>query len=180
MDDFTGEWFTYRQAAEMLNLSTGAVRQRARRAHWQRTLGNDKRARVRLPEDWKVFVRPAGDRPNKPRRLREHVPAKRVIEALRSHVETLKSNIDTLKSHVEVLQAQLGAAEARVDKQAADFALREARLTADLSVEHTLAEQMSVRVDQIKVDLAVEQARRIKLEHELEYELARRWWRPRT
>jgi len=48
----TGEWFTYRQAADLLSVSTEAVRQRAKRGRWQKTLGNDKRTRVRPPEGW--------------------------------------------------------------------------------------------------------------------------------
>src|SRR3984957_9445860 len=53
----TGEWFTYRQAADLLSVSTEAVRQRAKRGRWQKTLGNDKRTRVRPPGGWNDAAR---------------------------------------------------------------------------------------------------------------------------
>ena len=164
----TGEWFTYKQAAELLNVSPEAVRQRAARARWQRTIGNDKRTRVRLPDAWKEFVRTPHDRPNKRavRVLDERVPAKRMIEALEAHVHTLR--------------AQLGAAETRAEKLAAELAAREARHAADLAVERTLFDQMSARVDQMAAELAAEQARRAKAEQDLSAEMTLRWWKPRT
>ena len=164
----TGEWFTYSQAAELLNVSPEAVRQRAMRGRWQRTIGNDKRTRVRLPDDWKELVPTPYNRPNRRavRFQRELVPAKRAIKALEAHVDTLK--------------AQLGAAETRANRLAVDFAAREARLTADLRVERSLFDKMSVRVDQLTAELAAEHARRARAEQELVDELARRWWNPRT
>ncbi len=177
MDDVTGDWFTYRQAGALLNVSAAAVRQRAKRGRWQRTLGNDKRTRILLPEDWKNTIRPADRPPRKPVVV-EKAPAKRVIEALKSHVETLKSHVEILNAHIGTLTTQLEASEARVEKQASEFAARETRLAADLSVEQILAQQMSTRVDKMTTDLAVEKARRTKLEHELEA-VSRRWWKPR-
>jgi hypothetical protein len=61
-----GEWFTYADAAERLNTTPEAVRQKAIRGRWQRTIGNDKRALVRLPDGWSNPVRTPSGRPNKP------------------------------------------------------------------------------------------------------------------
>jgi DNA primase len=160
----TGEWFTYRQVAEMLSVSTGAVRQRAKRGLWQKTLGNDKRTRIRPPDGWNDVVRIDGRR----QRLgnsNERALAKHVIRALEAHVETLK--------------AQLAAAEHRTEKQAAEFAAREARHAADLAVERTLADRMSARVDQMTADLAVEQAQRVDAEKRLAAELPHGWFKRR-
>ena len=176
MNDLTGEWFTYRQAGEMLNVSPAAVRQRAKRGRWQRTLGNDKLTRVRLPEDWQAFVR-STDAPPRKRPLIERLPARRVIVTLKSHVNSLKSHVEALQSHVDTLKSQLLLAETRLVQQASDFEAREERLSADLSVERTLAEQLTLRLDKMTTDLAMEQARRTKMEHELADELSRRWWR---
>lgn len=178
MNDLTGEWFTFRQAAELLNVSPAAVRRRAKRGQWQQTLGNDKLARVRLPEDWQDSIRPADAEPRKRARI-ARVPARRMISSLRSHVESLKAHVDALTSHVDTLKSQLELAETRIAQQAADFAAREVRLSSDLSLERTLAEQMTSRVDRMTTDLGVEEARRTKLEHELADELSRRWWRPK-
>ena len=159
-----GEWFTYKQAAELLNLSPEAVRHRAMRGLWQRTIGNDKRIWVRLPDDWKASIRATNHRAV--RFLDGRAPARRVIEALQDHIATLK--------------AQLGATEKRVERLMTDFVAREARLAADLTVERTLFDRMSARVDQMAAELAAEHARRARAEEELAAELERRWRTPWT
>jgi len=160
----TGEWFTYRQAAELLSVSTEAVRQRAKRGRWQKTLGNDKRTRIRPPDGWNDPARIDG-RAHPSRNPDERALAHQVIRVLEAHVETLKT--------------QLAAADLRTEKQAAEFAAREARLAADLAVERTLADRMSARVDQMTADLAVEQAQRTEAEKRLAAELARGWFKRR-
>ena len=162
----TGEWFTYRQAAELLSVSTEAVRQRAKRGRWQKTLGNDKRTRIRPPEGWNDVVRVTDDRSLRARVVDERALANQIIRALEGHVETLK--------------AQLAAAELRAERQAADFAAREAHHAADLAIERTLADRMSARVDQMTADLAVEQAQRASAEKRLAAELERGWWKRRS
>ena len=87
--------------------------------------------------------------------------------------------IRALEAHVETLKAQLAAAELRAEKQAAEFAAREARHAADLAVERTLADRMSARVDQMSADLAVEQAQRAEAEKRLAGELGRGWLKRR-
>jgi hypothetical protein len=162
----TGEWFTYRQAAELLSVSTEAVRQRAKRGRWQKTLGNDKRTRIRPPEGWNDIVRVSDDRALRARVVDERALANQVIRALEAHVETLKT--------------QLAAAEQRAEKQAAEFAARETRHAADLSVERNLADRMSARVDQMTADLAVEQAQRVNAEKRLAGAVARGWFKRRS
>ena len=153
----TGEWLTYLQAAERLGVSPSAARQRAARGRWQRTLGNDKRTRIRLPDGWEHDVRiPSGRSPRN-----GHIPAKLLITALEAHIGTLK--------------AQLAVAEARAERLIAEFAAKEARLAADLATERTLADQMSARVDGLTAELA---AQRAMAEKGLNFELARAWWRP--
>jgi DNA primase len=160
----TGEWFTYRQAAELLRVSTEAVRQRAKRGQWQKTLGNDKRTRIRPPEGWKDVV-PIDGRAQRPGNSNERALANQVIRVLEAHVATL--------------QTQIAATEHRAEKQAAEFAAREERHAADLAVERTLADRMSARVDQMTADLAVEQAQRVEAEKRLAAELSRGWLRRR-
>ena len=160
----TGEWFTYRQAADLLSVSTEAVRQRAKRGRWQKTLGNDQRTRIRPPEGWNDAARING-RAQHLRNPDERALTNQIIRALEAHVETLKT--------------QLTAAEQRAEKQAAEFAAREARHASELTVERTLADRMSARVDQMTADLIVEQAQRVDAEKRLAAELARGWFRRR-
>ena len=125
-----GEWLTYEQAAERLNVSPEAVRQKAIRGRWQRTIGNDKRALVRLPDGWPDAVRTVSERPNNRtvRTLFERVSDALLLKALEAYVQTLKE--------------QLATAEARAEKQAAEsaaeraaFAAKEAALAGDLATE---------------------------------------------
>jgi len=56
------EWLSYAEAAERLNTTVEAVRLRALRGRWQKTIGNDKRPRIRLPEGWSNDGRTANER----------------------------------------------------------------------------------------------------------------------
>jgi hypothetical protein len=90
-----GDWLTYAQAAERLSTTPEAVRQKAIRGRWQRTIGNDKRALVRLPDGWSNPVRTPYGRPNKPavRTPSEPRMDAQLIKALEAHVETLKEQL---------------------------------------------------------------------------------------
>jgi hypothetical protein len=46
------DWLTCAQAAERLNLTAEAVRLRALRGRWQKTIGKDTRPRISLPKGW--------------------------------------------------------------------------------------------------------------------------------
>jgi hypothetical protein len=109
------------------------------------------------------------------------VPIDGRAHSLRSPDERALANqiIRALEAHVDTLKTQLTVAEQRAEKQAAEFAAREARHASDLAVERTLADRMSARVDQMTADLAVEQAQRADAEKRLAAELARGWFRRR-
>ena len=120
-----GEWLTYEQAAERLNVSTEAVRQKAIRGRWQRTVGNDKRARVRLPDGWPDAVRTPSERPNKPS---VRTPSGRVsdgllIKALEAHVETLKAQLAAAEARAAEFAAELVAERGRTEKAIAAFSV---------------------------------------------------------
>jgi hypothetical protein len=51
MGDDPELWLTYEEAAERLNIKPDSVRRRAAARKWPRRLGNDSRARVRIPDD---------------------------------------------------------------------------------------------------------------------------------
>jgi hypothetical protein len=120
-----GVWVTYAEAAARLNVSVEAIRQRAIRNRWQRTLGNDKRARVRLPDEPYPTQTPV---------VRPTESA--LLDALREHNETLKGE-------VELLKGQLATERERGD-----------RVTAELSGERaTHQEQLAAAMSQL-VELA--------------------------
>lgn len=47
----SGTWFTYAEAAQRLGIKPDSVKKRAMRRHWPRTIGNDGKTRIQLPED---------------------------------------------------------------------------------------------------------------------------------
>jgi hypothetical protein len=51
MGDDPELWLTYEEAAERLQIKPDSVRRRAAARKWARRLGNDGRARVRIPPD---------------------------------------------------------------------------------------------------------------------------------
>jgi len=130
------EWLTYREAAERLGSNIEAVRQRAIRCRWPRILGNDKRARVQIPEGVTIPVREGNegafrdgtDRAS--RKGNEGAYDRPLIKALEAHVETLK--------------AQLAAAEARIDKQAEDLVAYDAAYAGGLAADRGLYRRVDV------------------------------------
>ena len=127
-----GEWLTYEQAAERLNVSPEAIRQRVIRHRWPRTAGNDGKARIRLPDD---VPTPSG-RPNR-RPVRNGQAADTLF-------------INALEAHVETLKEQLAAAQDRAEKLAAEVANRDAKHAADL-----VAERAKVEAERAKADKAI-------------------------
>jgi chromosome segregation ATPase len=148
------EWLTYREAAKRLGSNIEAVRQRAIRCRWPRTIGNDKRALIQIPEGLTDPSQEGNDRGSQEgnetasRRADERAYERPFIKALEAHVETLKR--------------QLATAEARLAQQVAESADREARQAADLAAERARTEKQAAdfheRDAQAAVDLAAERA----------------------
>jgi DNA repair exonuclease SbcCD ATPase subunit len=144
-----GDWLTYAAAAERLNTTPEAVRQKAIRGRWQRTIGNDKRALVRLPDGWSNPVRTPSERPNKPDVRAPSVPRPdaQLIKALEAHVETLK--------------AQLAAAEARIDKQADDLVEYDRAYAAGLAAERAKVEAERAKAERVIAQFAAHDAQHV-------------------
>ena len=97
------EWLTYREAAERLGSNIDAVRQRAIRCRWPRILGNDKRARIQIPEGVREgnegALREGNDRA--PRKGNEGAYDRPLIKALEAHVATLKEQLASEQAKTE-------------------------------------------------------------------------------
>lgn len=117
------DWLTYEQAAERLNVSPEAVRQKAIRGRWQRTKGNDGKARVRLPDGCTDGVRTASERVSRRavRTASERVAAERLISALEGHVETLKSELTAERARTKKALADVEVERERAEKAVADY-----------------------------------------------------------
>jgi len=127
-----GDWLTYEQAAERLNTTPEAVRQKAIRGRWQRTIGNDKKARIRLPDS---AVQTENEQVNQ--------RGARTLFGRAADASLFK----VLEAHVATLKEQLAAAERKADEEAS--ALREHVATLKAELEHRGAE-----IDTLKAQLA--------------------------
>jgi len=150
------EWMTYAEAAERLNVSPHAVRARATRNGWRRQLGNDGRARVL------VALEPRS--PDEPLMSPRSSPARKAVDP--ALVTALESHIKTLQGENEALKEQLATAEARADKQAAEFAARDTERVADLAAERARTEKA--------INAFADLARQLNA---LAASRARPWWR---
>ena len=117
--EMDGDWVTYAEAAARLGVSIEAVRQRAIRNKWARTLGNDKRARVRLPDEPYPSQTPV---------IRPSDQA--LTDALKAHVETLKGDIEALRAQLAAAGADLESERARTSTAISAFAALADRLDA--------------------------------------------------
>ena len=124
------EWLTYREAADRLNVSAQAVRQKAIRGRWQKIAGNDGKARVRLPDNVSAIVSEQTGK-HAVRTVSRQASDANAIKALEAHVETLKQQLAASEARAA---ADLAAERQRADKAIAAFASLAERLDA-LAVE---------------------------------------------
>jgi hypothetical protein len=128
------EWLSYAEAAERLNTTVEGVRLRALRGRWQKTIGNDKRPRIRLPEGWSNDGRTTVERRERKTKNDGRTTVVRANDAALAHA--LESHIKTLQGENEALKQQLAAEQAQTEKAIAAFASLAERLDA-LAAERT-------------------------------------------
>jgi hypothetical protein len=126
------EWLTYKEAAAVLGVSAENVRHRAIRGRWPRRVGNDKRAKIQLPESPNP-VRTPREPPREPPSEQGSNP--QTIKALQARVEDLIAELAGARGELGGVREALGEARARAD--AADT--RAAEIAADLAVEKARA-----------------------------------------
>jgi hypothetical protein len=141
-----GEWLTYREAAKALGSNIEAVRQRAIRSRWPRTVGNDKRARIQIPEGLTIPAREGNE--GDPRKGDDRASRKGnegpIIKALEAHVTTLREQLATA-------EARLAGADAREVRLVGELEAERARTTAAITAFAQLADRLDA--------LAAERAR---------------------
>jgi hypothetical protein len=142
-----GAWLTYREAAKALGSNIEAVRQRAIRSRWPRTVGNDKRARIQIPEGLTIPVREGnegtsrkdGDR--EPRKGNDRANDGPLIKAL-------EANIALLREQLSTTEARLAAADAREARFVADLEAERAQTAKAIEAFAALAD----RLDQLAAE----------------------------
>jgi uncharacterized small protein (DUF1192 family) len=154
------EWLTYAQAAERLKMTVEAVRLRALRGHWQKTFGNDKRPRIRLPEGWSNDDRTTVERRERKPRNDVRTTVERTVDpalvhALEGHIATLKADIERLEAQLRIEADRLSESEAQAKKQSAEFS---ADLAAEKARTEKAIEAFSALADRLDA-LAAERAK---------------------
>jgi hypothetical protein len=86
-------------------LTVEAVRLRALRGRWQKTVGNDKRPRIRLPDGWLNDNRTANERRERKAKNDGRTTFERTVDPALMHA--VEAHNATLKADVERLEAQL-------------------------------------------------------------------------
>jgi hypothetical protein len=134
------EWLSYAEAAERLNTTVEGVRLRALRGRWQKTIGNDKRPRIRLPEGWSNDGRTTVERRERKAKNDGRTTVERSID--QALVTALEAHVATLKGDVETLKEQLAAAEARDAAHVVELAAEQAKTSQAIAAFASLADRL--------------------------------------
>lgn len=166
-DAMGDSWMTYAAAAASLGMTTESVRQRARREHWRKQLGNDGKALILVPAD---TTRNAAD--DAPGDAADEAPASRPVkrpepdtafQLLQARISELESRAAELRTDVERERSERIAERDRAEKLVGEVAT----LARELA---RVAEEAGVR----ERDLL---GRAGAAEAELAAYRSRPWWR---
>jgi hypothetical protein len=141
---------TYADLAELLGITAESANRLARRRRWPRTMGNDGRVRVTVPEG--VLVR-ADSPPVSPGDGAPDSPPDNPVHAL---IARLEADLIEARTRAE-------AAEARIERVATEFAARDAAHAAQFAAERD-------RADRAQAELAAVADRLTEI-------VGRSWWR---
>ena len=154
-------WLTYADAASALGMTTESIRQRARREHWRKQIGNDGKALVLVSAD--TSRNPVGDPPDEP-------PASRPVRRPDNDTALMQARIGDMERHAQELRADLERerAERTQERERAEHLVGEvANLARELA---RVAEQAAGREREL-------QTRVTSAETTLAEIRSRSWWR---
>lgn len=130
----TGDrWLTYSDAAQSLGMTTESVRQRARREHWRKQLGNEGKALILVPADADRTL--AGEAPGEPAAPR---PVKRpepdTAAVLQARISEMEARAAELRADLEHERAERIGERERAERlmgEVADLAKQLATATGE-------------------------------------------------
>jgi hypothetical protein len=158
--DNVGEWLTYVAAAKRLNRTRSAIRQMAIRGKIQRVRSNDGKALIFVTPD---MVRVENEQPERSESVHpvSSTPEPRPNHELVHAIKALRDQLTTAVERETRLVAQLAGAEARAEKQAVEFAARDAERRAMLTAEQARTTQAIAAFESLATRLeALAEARR--------------------
>jgi hypothetical protein len=158
---------TYAELAESLRITPESANRLARRKRWPRLKGNDGRVRVTVPED--ALVR-RDDPPDRPPYSPDDRPPDNQVHA---QIARLEGELVGVREALGEARARAEAAEARAEKQAIEFAARDAQHAAALAAERSKTEAERAKAEKAINEFAA-LADRLTM---LAAERSRPWWR---
>ena len=160
----TGDrWLSYADAAAALGMTPESVRQRARREHWRKQLGNGGRALILVPAD--TSRTPPGDTDGDAPVSR---PVKRdpTLVALQARLAEMESRTTELRADVERERSERLRERERADRltdEVASLARQLAQAVGDAGARETelrnAANQSAVEAGKARAELAAWKAR---------------------
>jgi hypothetical protein len=173
----TDKWLSYADAAAALGMTPESVRQRARREHWRKQLGNDGKALVLVPADTDRI--PAGetgdDTPaSRPVKRPEPDTALAVLQAKLSEAETW---ISELRHDVERERAERSRERERADgltDEIASLARQLAQVVQEAGKRETDLREQIAKATEVSIS---DRSRLASAKAELDALKARPWWR---
>jgi hypothetical protein len=141
---------TYAELAEALGITPASANKLARRRRWPRVPGNDRKARVSVPED--ALVRapsPPDGPPPSPLDVPPVSPPDNQVHELRALVAKLErelagahGELTGVREALDEARARAGAAEARSSELSADLAASRTATTKAIAAYAALAEPL--------------------------------------
>ena len=145
-------WVSYEQLAGTFGISVESARRLCSRQRWRRTLGNDGRARIAVPEaELLERKRKAGKR------------SRRAKNKKAANHQALLRQLDDLKAASARIEAELLAAISALQHETE----RKTALSREVAALRAKAEASAAQVEGLTVLLAMERSRREHLQEEV-------------
>ncbi len=172
-----GKWLSYADAAAALGMTPESVRQRARREHWRKQLGNDGKALILVPADTDRI--PPGD-------VADTTPASRPVKrpesdtafaALQSRLTEMEARAAELRADVERERGERLQERERADRLTDEIAALARQLAQTVQEASTRETDLRDQLTHAKEVAALDKARLVSITSEMEALRLRPWWR---
>lgn len=172
-----GKWLSYADAAVALGMTPESVRQRARREHWRKQLGNDGKALILVPADTDRI--PPADTDDIAPALR---PVKRpepdtAFAALQARFTEMEARAVELRADVERERGERLQERERADRLTDEVAALARQLARTVQEASTCETILRDQLAQVREAAALDQARLTSITSEVEALRSRPWWR---
>jgi hypothetical protein len=172
-----GKWLSYADAAAALGMTPESVRQRARREHWRKQLGNDGKALILVPDDTdRIPAGDTGDDAPTPRPVKRPEPDT-AFSALQARLVEMEARATELRADVERERGERLQERERADRLTIEVAALARQLAQTVQEAGTRETDLRNQLAQAKEAAALDRARHASITSEMEVLRSRPWWR---